>query len=99
MRFKPLLAVTSLAICTTCLSTPQNQIPLFPNALRSTEKDVDKVLNHEFSDYVERMTEKWEVKGTTIAVVRPDGEVEFGAYGIKTEDGEKITPEVCASLQ
>ncbi len=50
----------------------------------ATERDdMHKVIDHELSSYVKRMTEKWEVQGATIAVVRPDGEVEFGASGNK----------------
>ncbi len=44
---------------------------------------VDKVIDHELSSFVKRMTEMWEVQGTTIAVVRPDGEVELGAWELK----------------
>ncbi|KLO13809.1 beta-lactamase/transpeptidase-like protein [Schizopora paradoxa] len=92
------LCTLSLLLFSPCRSTSQSQIPMqvFPNTPLAdpvTEKNKHKILDHEFSGYMERVMELWEVKGTTIALVRPDGEVEFGAYGIKTEDGEKITPE------
>ncbi len=65
----------------------------------ATERDdIHKVIDHELSSYVKRMTEMWEVQGATIAVVRPDGEVELGAWGIKTEDGDEMTPEVCSKF-
>ncbi len=93
--------LSSLAVCTTFLSTSRNQIPFFTGHSESvaTERDdIHKVIDHELSSYVKRMTEKWEVQGATIAVVRPDGEVEFGAWGIKTEDGDQMTPEVCSKF-
>ncbi len=102
MRCRDLIFISSLTVCATCLSTSRNQIPFFLSHSKTstTAQDdihlqVDKVIDHELSSFVKRMTEMWEVQGTTIAVVRPDGEVELGAWGIKTEDGNKMTPEVC----
>ena len=52
------------------------------------------VLDSKFSGYVHHLMDIWGVKGISMAVVKPDHEVEFGAWGIRTEDGEPMTPEV-----
>ncbi|KAL5511226.1 hypothetical protein ACEPAH_4441 [Sanghuangporus vaninii] len=51
------------------------------------------VLNAKFSGYVGHLMDLWNVKGISMAIVKPDGNVEFGAWGNKTEDGEPMTPE------
>lgn len=101
MYWRNLVLVSFLPVHTACFST---QFPFFPsyfNLFKEQEPAqpyVSKIINDELSAYVERMTEMCEVKGTTIAVVRPDGEVEFGAWGIRTEDGDKMTPEVSSAF-
>ncbi|KLO13824.1 beta-lactamase/transpeptidase-like protein [Schizopora paradoxa] len=102
-RWNILLLVSSLSVCATCLSISSNQSPLFQGHSNATglENDgiqVGKVISDELSTFVKRMTEMWEVKGTTIAVVRPGGEIEFGSWGIKSEDGEKMTPETLLNI-
>ncbi|KAL5529636.1 hypothetical protein ACEPAG_5621 [Sanghuangporus baumii] len=67
------------------LSVEGEQIPF-------TSK-TSKVLNSKFSGYVDHLMDLWTVKGISMAIVRPDGNVEFGAWGNKTEDGEPMTPE------
>ncbi|KAL5489890.1 hypothetical protein ACEPAI_4722 [Sanghuangporus weigelae] len=67
------------------LSVEGEQIPF-------TSK-TSKVLNSKFSGYVDHLMDLWTVKGISMAIVRPDGNAEFGAWGNKTEDGEPMTPE------
>jgi len=86
--------ISCLTLCSTCLSAPQEQAPLFS----AQPKQLGKVINHELSNYVEKMAKLFGVKGTSIVVVRPGGEVELGAWGIKSEDGEKVTPETVYNI-
>ncbi|KAH7927509.1 beta-lactamase/transpeptidase-like protein [Leucogyrophana mollusca] len=37
------------------------------------------------------MRHNWSIPGLSLAVVRPDGGVEFGGWGIKSEGGKKVT--------
>lgn len=53
------------------------------------------VINSELGHHVEHLMDLWGIKGIALGVVRPDGEVEFGAWGNRTEDGEGTTPDVC----
>ncbi len=52
------------------------------------------IIDDRFSNYVRDLAQAWNIKGLSLAVVRPDGELEFGAWGDRTEGEEKVTPEV-----
>jgi len=63
--------------------------------MRLPDKDVNaKVINQEFSSFVEQLLEQWGVKGLSLAVVRPGVEDEYGAWGVRSLEGEKVKPEV-----
>lgn len=56
--------------------------------------NTNQVLNSNFSEYVNHLRELWDVKGIAMSVILPDGAVELGAWGNRTEDGEPMTPNV-----
>ena len=56
----------------------------------------DVVVNEAFSADVQSLMGVSNVKGLSLVVVRPDGAVEFGSWGNRTEDGDKVTPDVGA---
>lgn len=58
------------------------------------EKQDEKIITETFSHYVEHLMDIWHAKGVAVSVVRPDGDVEFGSWGLRTEDGDRITPDV-----
>lgn len=62
--------------------------------IRGTQSQTRQVLDTEFSNYVERLRDVWGVKGVAMGVVKPGGDVEFGAWGVRSEDGEPMTPDV-----
>jgi len=47
---------------------------------------------------VEEIRTNGPIPGISIGVVHPSGDVEYGAWGQKTEDGEAMTPEVSALI-
>lgn len=53
------------------------------------------ILTPEFSSFVDGVLAKFNLPGVSISVSRKDGTSELGAWGIRTEDGEQMTPDVC----
>ncbi|KLO13808.1 beta-lactamase/transpeptidase-like protein [Schizopora paradoxa] len=103
VNWRNMALVASLAAPAACFSNPLAQFPFTPSYFnlfgeQETHPSTRNVINDEFSEYVERMTELWEVQGTTIAVVRPDGEVELGAWGVRSEEGDKVTPKTLMNI-
>ncbi|TDL29087.1 beta-lactamase/transpeptidase-like protein [Rickenella mellea] len=56
------------------------------------------VIDAQFSSYVEHVLDKEEIKGISLAVVKPGGDTEYGAWGIRTEDGEKMTSDTLFNI-
>lgn len=56
-----------------------------------------QVITPELSALVERLMEDANVPGMTLGVVHSGGNVEFGAFGRKTEDDDKMTADVGSS--
>ena len=52
-----------------------------------------RVLTDEFKAFVQDITDKYKVPGLTLGVVH-GGEVEFGAWGRRTEDDDEMTVDV-----
>lgn len=51
-----------------------------------------------FSKHVEHLIQLWNVTGLSLVVVKPEGDTEFGNWGIKTEDGEPVTSDVSRTI-
>lgn len=69
------------------------QVPFAPPSQQHEQSSVRKVFDVEMNGFINDMVKRWNVPGTAIAVVRPDGEVELGAFGIRAEDGALVDPE------
>ena len=54
----------------------------------------NRVIDEDLYSCVNQFMSNKSIKGLSMAVVRPDGEVEYGSWGIRTEEGDKVTPEV-----
>lgn len=54
----------------------------------------EEVLDQKFSDHVLKLMNLWSIKGIAMTVVKPDGNVEYGTWGNRTEDGEAMTSNV-----
>lgn len=82
-----LLALVRLATSTQVPFTSLN----YHNSLGDNEL-AKPVITEEFSAEVLQILEKSGVQGTTVAVVRPDGDVELGAFGNRSESGDPTKP-------
>lgn len=52
------------------------------------------IISPKFSDFVEGLLEKSNIKGLTLSVIRKNGETEYGAWGNRTEEGDATRPSV-----
>jgi hypothetical protein len=66
-----------------------------PFALDAHAKD--KVLDDDFADFVKDILANETIPGISVAVLRPDGEVELGAWGNRTEEGDELEPNVTSA--
>lgn len=58
------------------------------------EQRLQTVLTTEFDEYISYMMDLWSVKGISVAVVKPKSDPEYGAWGERFEDGERMTVDV-----
>lgn len=56
------------------------------------------VIDDDFSDFVKGVIRDTNSRGLTLAVVNRDGRTELGAWGDRSEDGEKTTVDVSLCL-
>jgi hypothetical protein len=56
------------------------------------------VITDEFSKFVQDTMQANNVSGLSVGVLRPDGQVEYGSWGERTEEGDPITPGVWIQL-
>ena len=57
-----------------------------------------KVINEQLSSFVQNELQANNFTGLSLAVVLPSGQVEFAAWGIRTEQGNPVNSEVCFLL-
>jgi hypothetical protein len=57
------------------------------------------ILTPDFVDVVQKVVNKYEIPGLTLAVVFENGSSELGAWGIKSEDGTNMTTDVRKILE
>ncbi|KAJ6558172.1 beta-lactamase/transpeptidase-like protein [Mycena capillaripes] len=87
MRAFPIL---SFLISSATLGRCTSQIPL---------DDVGrKIVNDELSSYIQNELQAHNITGLSLGIVLPNGQVEFGAWGNRTEEGDPIGPETIFSL-
>ena len=101
LNLAPLLGLpllTWFGIDKLAASTSSLQQPYTSN-YDSGYKSQGKVITPEFSKYLTKVIEENNIPGLTLGVVRPDGEVEQGAWGIRSEDeeGGEMTVDVSSS--
>jgi hypothetical protein len=56
------------------------------------------ILTPDFVQVVQNVVDSENIPGLTIAIVRENGPTELGAWGIKSEDGAKMTTDVRRTL-
>lgn len=57
--------------------------------------DFKRAITPELSEYVEGLLKDAGVPGLALGVVHANGESEYGAWGIRSEEGEEMTTDVC----
>ena len=71
---------------------------IFPERCPSYEPPLDAVttgvLTPEFHRQIELTREKYGIKGVSMAIVHADSEPEYASWGIRTEEGDPVTPDV-----
>lgn len=67
---------------------------------QQTHLDVayNKIITPGLSKYIQDLTAKEGIPGLTLGVVHSGGQVEYGAWGKKDEEGTDMTPEVSPPL-
>ena len=97
VMFSLINAAVVLAIisCADSSQVPFTQSPQHENDSAVGGRVVTKhVLTPEFNKFIAEALANGTVPGLTLGVVHPDGEVEFGAYGRRTEEGDAMTTDV-----
>ena len=61
-----------------------------------------KIVTGKFSKYIQDVLDDRHIKGLSLAVIKSsddaETEVEFGSWGVKTEDGDAVNPKVSSVL-
>ena len=84
----PLLTWLGIDKLATSTSSLQQQQHHYAFDYDSGYKSQGKVITPEFSKYLTKAIKENNIPGLTLGIVRPDGEVEQGAWGIRSEDEE-----------
>ena len=64
------------------------------NGRRSTLNGSTAILTPEFVEFVQGVVDADNIQGLTLAIVHKTGPAELGAWGIKYENGTKMTTDV-----
>ena len=66
----------------------------FPQRLDNAFDTGKQILNEEFDKYIDKLIQRWDIHGVAVALVKPDGGIELGAWGNKTERGDPVKTDV-----
>jgi hypothetical protein len=61
---------------------------------RSAPNGTSAILTPDIVEFVQGIVDTYEIKGLTMAIVYKTGRAEVGAWGIKSENGTKMTTDV-----
>ncbi|KAH7914454.1 beta-lactamase/transpeptidase-like protein [Hygrophoropsis aurantiaca] len=67
------------------------QIPLVRTGFSHANEG--RVITPELSAFIEETLSVWNISGLSVAVIPKDGEPELRSWGIRTEEGESVTPD------
>ncbi|KAF7328950.1 Beta-lactamase domain-containing protein [Mycena venus] len=88
-----MLVILTCLLLTAALGGCTSQVPL--NNLR---KDARKVVNKELSSFIQDVLQTNNFTGLSLGIALPNGEVEFAAWGNRTEEGHPVTSETIMNL-
>jgi hypothetical protein len=86
-----MLSIFASLILTATLGRAASQVPL--NDFWVQDR-AGRVIDEELSSYIQNQMEAGNITGLSLGIVLPNGEVEFGAWGNRTEAGDLVRPEV-----
>ena len=82
----PVVALAALQQAPTALAGVQEVL--------SVDSAVDPVLSPDVVKSIQSIVDEHQVPGLSLAFVRPGGSVEYGNWGIRSEDGDAMTSDV-----
>lgn len=98
MRLFSILSVVVIGIAAVtssgCLA---DQIPLTSEQIFPSTS-AKRVVTPEFTKHVKQLMGTGKIPGLTLGIVHPDGQVEFGAWGSKTEEFDNMTTDTLFTL-
>lgn len=70
------------------------QVPLSSSPNDGEVRNIPKAITPEFSKFVEHLLKEGGVPGLALGVVHATGETEYGAWGVRSEEGEMMSTDV-----
>ena len=64
------------------------------SAIAGTGNGTGQALSPSLVEYIQSQVDSKQLPGVAIAVLHPDDSVEYGAWGIRTEEGANMTTDV-----
>ncbi|KAJ7629456.1 beta-lactamase/transpeptidase-like protein [Mycena polygramma] len=89
--FKSILVFLALTVTLGRSTGSSSQVPLNDNSAR-------KVVNEELSSYIQNELQAHNFTGLSLSVILPNGEVEYAAWGNRTESGDPVTSQTIFNL-
>ncbi len=83
MRFHHLITITTIALIAQATANQHTFDVLQP------------VLTPDLTDIIQEIVDTHQIPGLALAIVRKNGHSEFGTWGKKSEDGSRVTEDVC----
>ncbi|KAJ7292859.1 beta-lactamase/transpeptidase-like protein [Mycena rebaudengoi] len=87
-----MILLTALSVFLAAARASETQTPL------DTGLHGGKIITDEFSSYIRNAMQAYNVSGLSLGVLRPDGQVEYGSWGNRTEEGDPVTPATVFNL-
>ena len=88
----------SLILLGNAFSHELGQVPLIQPAVPNGSK---KIITDKFSKYIQDVLDDRHIKGLSLALIKSsdgaEAEVEYGSWGVKTEDGDAVDTKVSST--
>ena len=88
----------SLTLLGNAFSQELGQVPLIEPAVPNGSK---KIITDKFSKYIQNVLDDRHIKGLSLALIKSsdgaEAEVEYGSWGVKTEDGDAVDTKVSST--
>lgn len=85
---------TALVLATLYTVVAPNVSLVLSSGLTSTGNIIVKTLTPSLVEYIENQVDTKQLQGVAVAVVHSNDSIEYGAWGLRTEDGDEMTTDV-----